>query len=216
MICVADNLRQVRHLPGRDPAKAVTIPNGVDPEMFYRRDRAASRHKHRIAGDERIVLSVGALIERKGHHRVMRALYELRMQNIDASLLIAGGPGPEGVYEEPLRHLVAELGMQDRVRFLGQVAPETLPELMSAADVLCLATTREGWPNVVHEALACGTPVVATDVGGIPDMIPSDGAWVCLPLNNAMALQDGLRRPCANPGITPPFRQALERVHGTR
>jgi len=194
VICVADNLRKFAISLGVDPARAVTIPNGVDTEMFYPRDRAASRRKHGIAGDERIVLSVGALIERKGHHRVMRALHELRMQNIDASLLIAGGPGPEGAYEGPLRQLLTELGMQDRVRFLGQVAPEMLPELMSAADVLCLATTREGWPNVVHEALACGTPVVATDVGGIPDMIPSEEHGIVAPVNDAAALQDALRK----------------------
>jgi glycosyltransferase involved in cell wall biosynthesis len=69
--------------------------------------------------------------------------------------------------------------------------------LISAADVMCLATTREGWPNVVHEALACGTPVVATDVGGIPDMIPSEDHGMVVPVNDAAALRDALRKALA-------------------
>jgi teichuronic acid biosynthesis glycosyltransferase TuaC len=197
VISVAVSLRQFAISLGVDPAKAVTIPNGIDPGIFYPRDRAASRRKYGIADGQRIILSVGALIERKGHHRVMRALHELRAEQVRACLLIAGSAGPEGLYEEPLRKLVGELGLQDQVRFLGQVAPETLPELMSAADVLCLATTREGWPNVVHEALACGTPVVATDVGGIPDMIPSEEHGIVVPVNQPAALRDALRKALA-------------------
>ena len=127
----------------------------------------------------------------------MRALHELRAEGVRACLVIVGSAGPEGTYEEPLRKLAAELGLQDQVRFLGQVAPEALPELMSAADVLCLATTREGWPNVVHEALACGTPVVATDVGGIPDMIPSLEHGFVVPVNHAAALREALREALA-------------------
>ena len=197
VICVAESLRTFAISLGVDPAKAVTIPNGIDPEIFYPRDRAASRRKYGIADDQRVILSVGALIERKGHHRVMRALHELRAEGVRACLVIVGSAGPEGTYEEPLRKLAAELGLQDQVRFLGQVAPEALPELMSAADVLCLATTREGWPNVVHEALACGTPVVATDVGGIPDMIPSEEYGMVVPVNQAAALRDALRKALA-------------------
>jgi glycosyltransferase involved in cell wall biosynthesis len=197
VITVAESLRKFAISLGVDPAKAVTIPNGIDPAIFYPRDRAAGRRKFGIADSQRIILSVGALIERKGHHRVMRALHDLQAEGIGASLLIAGSAGPEGVYEGTLRKLVAELGLEDQVRFLGQVPPETLPELMSAADVMCLATTREGWPNVVHEALACGTPVVATDVGGIPDMIPTGDYGIVVPVNHPAALRDALRKALA-------------------
>jgi glycosyltransferase involved in cell wall biosynthesis len=64
---------------------------------------------------------------------------------------------------------------------------------MSAADVFCLASTREGWPNVVHEALACGTPVVATDVGAVPDLIPEPCYGLVVPVNDEAALEAALQ-----------------------
>jgi teichuronic acid biosynthesis glycosyltransferase TuaC len=87
---------------------------------------------------------------------------------------------------------VARLGLTRRVRFLGATRAETLAEYMSAADVFCLASTNEGWPNVVHEALACGTPVVATDVGAIPEMLAGGGRGLIVPVNDAPSLQRAL------------------------
>jgi glycosyltransferase involved in cell wall biosynthesis len=78
------------------------------------------------------------------------------------------GTGPE---EERLRSLAAELGVAERVRFVGAVPHERLASYYSAADVLVLASNREGWPNVLLESLACGTPVVATPVNGTPEVI---------------------------------------------
>ena len=83
--------------------------------------------------------------------------------------------GPDGSFAAQIRRTVVETGMAEHVEFTGKVGAEGMAEWLSAADVLCLASDREGWPNVVHEALACGTPVVATDVGGVPDLIPSSG-----------------------------------------
>jgi glycosyltransferase involved in cell wall biosynthesis len=82
--------------------------------------------------------------------------------------------------------------MESRVRFLGQVSSSVLPELMSAADVFCLASNREGWPNVVHEAMGCGTPVVAANVGGVADMVPSESYGFVVPVNDPAALREAL------------------------
>ena len=111
-----------------------------------------------------MILSAGHLAENKGHHRVIAALQAIRENGTDAELLVAGGIGRSGQYAEVLRDDVSRRGLGRHVRFLGEVRQEQLAELMSAADVFCLASSREGCPNVVIESLACGTPVVATDV----------------------------------------------------
>jgi glycosyltransferase involved in cell wall biosynthesis len=194
VICVSDRLRDFAISLGVESAKAITIPNGIDTERFRPHDRAQSRREMGLPQKGRIVLTAGGLIERKGHHRVIRALDELRREGLEAHLAIAGAAAREGHYEAEIRGLVAKLGMESTVTFLGAVKPERMPVAMSAADVFCLASTREGWPNVVHEAMACGTPVVATDVGGVPDMIPSAEYGVIIPIDDAVALRDALRQ----------------------
>jgi hypothetical protein len=131
-----------------------------------------------------VILSAGALVERKGHHRIIQALTDLTKGGVRPQLAIAGASGPEGAFEQELRALVRKLALEADVRFLGQATPDVLAELMSAADVFCLASTNEGWPNVVHEALACGAPVVATDVGAIPQMLPDPRYGVIVPVND--------------------------------
>jgi glycosyltransferase involved in cell wall biosynthesis len=194
IITVSERLRQFAIVCGADPAKTRTIPNGVDTSVFHPRGRAEVRKKHGLNAGIPLILSAGYLIERKGHHRILRALHAMHQRGARARLVIAGGPGGEGKFEPALRRLVQELMLQDSVTFTGQVSPETLAELMSAADLLCLATTREGWPNVVNEALACGCPVVATDVGGIPDLIPSEKYGFVVPVGNQEALESAIEK----------------------
>jgi teichuronic acid biosynthesis glycosyltransferase TuaC len=185
---VSERLRRFAISLGADPDRVRTIPNGVDGDTFYPRDRRACRVKHGFPLDTPLILSAGALVERKGHHRIIEALRHLA----PARLAIAGGPGPEGQYENRLRGQVRDSGLESSVRFLGAVPPETLAEWMSAADVFCLASTNEGWPNVVHEALACGTPVVATDVGAIPEMLAGGHRGLVVPVNQLTLLTKAL------------------------
>ncbi len=108
-------------------------------------------------------------------------------------MLMAGGVDPN----EPrngarLERLAAQLKLGDAARFLGEVTPVTLAELMSAADVFCLPSGREGWPNVVHEALGCGTPVVASDCGAVRDMVPSERYGFVIPIGDEAALLEAL------------------------
>jgi glycosyltransferase involved in cell wall biosynthesis len=90
--------------------------------------------------------------------------------------------------------LVGELDLDERVKFLGQVKPESMAEMMCAADVFCLASSREGWPNVVHEALSCGTPVVATAVGAVPELIPRAELGMVVPYESVERLEEPLAR----------------------
>jgi glycosyltransferase involved in cell wall biosynthesis len=194
VIAVSGGLRDLAIELGVDEHRAKTIPNGVDASIFFRRDRTASREKYHIAAGERVVLCAGDLAELKGHHRTIAAIDALSASGCSARLLIAGGAGRTGRYADTLKQLVAERRLEDRVRFLGTVPQESLAELMTAADVFCLASSTEGWPNVVNEALACGTPVVATDVGAVRQMIASERDGIVVPVNDVEALAAALRR----------------------
>jgi glycosyltransferase involved in cell wall biosynthesis len=193
VIAVADNLRSLAIELGVDPARARTIPNGVDTDIFFRRDKAACRRTHNLAPAARVILCAGDLAELKGHHKVIRALTAMTDDGLSAQLVIAGGVGRSGRYVEMLRAQVAEGHLADRVRFAGEVDQHALAELMSAADVFCLASRTEGWPNVVNEALACGTPVVATDVGAVRQMIRSEELGTVVPVTDEAALTSALR-----------------------
>jgi teichuronic acid biosynthesis glycosyltransferase TuaC len=134
------------------------------------------------------------LIEAKGHHLVAEALKTLLNDGYDAELLIVGSVGRGGArFDETLRRRVVELGLSERVRFIGFVDRAGMAELLSAADVFCLASYTEGWPNVVNEALACGAPVVATRVGGVPDMLVSERYGLMARPQDLTSLQDRLR-----------------------
>jgi glycosyltransferase involved in cell wall biosynthesis len=189
---VSEKLRQFAIGLGAASARVKTIPNGVDARVFSPRDRTDCRIKHGFALDLPIIVSAGALVERKGHHRIIQAVKSICADGYKVQLVIAGGPGPEGQYEGRLRDLVSDLGMETAVRFLGPVSAGTLAEVMSAADVFCLASTNEGWPNVVHESLACGTPVVATEVGAVSEMLAGGRYGVIVPVNHPSMLKDAL------------------------
>jgi len=161
LITVCQALKDTLVALGAPDAKVSPLRNGVDLETFRPVDRAAARA--RLGVDGTVALSVGYLIERKGHHVIIEALADLP----GVTLLIAGR-GPE---EQTLRALAERIGVTDRVRFLGQVAHEQLPEIYGAADLLILASSREGWANVLLEAMACGTPVAATNVWGTPEVV---------------------------------------------
>jgi len=193
VITVSEQLRDFALRMGADPERTRVIGNGVDAHTFYPRDRRACRQQHGLDERARLILSAGSLLEAKGHHRLIEALPRLHDQGIDAHLVIAGsesrgGPG----FERALRAKATKLGLESHVRFTGWVAPSTLAELMCAADVLCLASDSEGWPNVVHEASSCGIPVVSTDVGSVRQMLPSDRYGIIVPVGDQKALEEVL------------------------
>ena len=188
IIAVSDNLRNFASSMVGDGTRLCTIPNGIDADVFFPRSRLEARERLGIPHDLAVILSVGYLIERKGHHRVIEALGKMRRARNNAELWIVGGPGREGNFVAEIQAAVKQNGLERAVHFVGSVKPPVLAEYMSAADVLCLASTREGWPNVVHEAAGCGLPVVATDVGGVREMIPSTDYGLVIPAADQAAL----------------------------
>ncbi|HVZ70366.1 MAG TPA: glycosyltransferase family 4 protein [Rhizomicrobium sp.] len=160
------------------------LRNGVDLELFRPIDRAAARRS--LGLTRRTLASVGLLIERKGHHHIIRALNDLP----DTDLVIAGD-GPD---RRALERLAEEFGVKDRVRFLGSVDQNRLREVYNAADALVLASSREGWANVLLEAMACGTPVVASAVWGTPEVVTCPEAGVLMSSLDPQGVVEGVRK----------------------
>jgi teichuronic acid biosynthesis glycosyltransferase TuaC len=116
----------------------------------------------------------------------------LSSKGIDIHYLIVGGAGPEGDWTEHLKQMVSELGLTGQVHFLGTLPPTELYLPLSAADVFVLSTRNEGWANVLLEALACGVPVVASDVGGNSEVIASEDFGFIVPFGDRNALEKAI------------------------
>jgi len=184
VITVCRALKDVLVELGTESDKIVPLRNGVDLEMFSEpEDREKLRESLGITGIT--LISVGYLIERKGHNYIIEALQSLPGVN----LLIAGN-GPE---HDSLHQLVNKLGLSDRVTFLGSVPHETLKDYYGAVDIMVLASSREGWANVLLESMACGTPVVATDIWGTPEVVATPEAGV-LVKRNAESIAEGIKQ----------------------
>lgn len=151
---------------GADRRRVHVVPNGVDTERFFPIPREEARKMLGIPESGFVYLSVGALIERKGHDLLIQAFANPGVQ--DGARLYIAGAGPE---EDALRRLAVQQGVGDRVVLLGHVKNASLPHWYNAADCFCLCSSREGWANVIMESLACGTPVVATNVWGAPEIL---------------------------------------------
>lgn len=185
---VSESLRQHAASFGLPAEKVVVVGNGVDTEKFHGVPRQTARDALGLPADARVLISVGALVERKGFHRVMECLPELRQRFPGLCYLVVGGPSPEGDWSRELRQRAKELGVDDCVRFLGALAPEALKGPLSAADVFVLATRNEGWANVFLEAMACGLPVVTTDVGGNAEVVADSRLGILVPFGHRQAL----------------------------
>ena len=171
--------------------KIVVLRNGVDLERFVPRPMHEARARLGLAPDGLVVASVGHLVELKGHHLAIEAVAAIP----GATLIIAGG-GPE---RTALETLARRLAVQERVRFLGQVPHDALPDVYGAANALVLASSLEGWANVLLEAMACGTPAVATDVGGSSEVVTAAAAGRLVCERNAPAITAALVELLADP-----------------
>jgi teichuronic acid biosynthesis glycosyltransferase TuaC len=189
LIAVSSAIEQGLLGLGADPAKVTVLRNGVDPVIFHPQDRAAAQAK--LGLRRPAIVSVGHLIERKGHHRVIEALAML--PGLD---LIIIGEGPE---RARLATLAAKLGLTERLRFAGAIPQADLPLYYSAADALVLASSREGWANVLLEAMACGTPVVASPIWGNPEVVREPAAGQIAAENTPEALAASIARLRADP-----------------
>lgn len=197
VITVSDALRALALQLGEPSERLRVIGNGIDTDKFAPIDRSEARRQLGLPEGAKVLVTVGTLIERKGFHRVIEVLPQLSAEFADLHYLVVGGSGPEGDFSAKLRSLVEEKGLQRRVHFLGPLPPDRLHLPLSAADISVLASAYEGWANVLLEAMACGLPVVATDVGGNAQVVcqPWLGRVVRLGDSSALAgaMSDALR-----------------------
>lgn len=167
LITVCESLKERLTMLGISAERVTVLRNGVDLSVFQPvLARDALRAK--LGMHTNTLLSVGNLVALKGHDLAIAALAQLP----DYHLMIAGdGPDKENLQRSAVQH-----GVQDRVQFLGTLSQAELAEYYAGADALVLLSSREGWANVLLESMACGTPVIATAVGGTPEVVRSPQA----------------------------------------
>lgn len=166
LITVSNGLKRRLEALGTPPDRVRTLRNGVDVAIFRPADREAARREFGFRRPT--LLAVGNLVAKKRHHLIVEALAEL--EGVDLAIV---GEGPE---RPRIEALARALGVADRVRLLGRKRQAELPALYSAADLLVHPSSREGWPNVLLESIACGTPVVVAPFDGVEDIVAAPEA----------------------------------------
>ena len=186
---------------GVDPLRIHVIRNGVDLEIFKDRDRL--QLKKRLGFHNQTILSVGNLVEEKGHHLVIQAIAKLPQIQL---VVIGSGAQLSFLKEEAVKLRVA-----DRIRWVAHVDQSELADYYSAAEVTVLASSREGMPNVLLESLACGTPVVATNVGGSAEIVVDDSAGILIDERSDVAIASAIKNL-----LDDPLERAVTRAYAQR
>lgn len=188
MVTVCNALKEEMVGLGIDAGRITPLRNGVDLQRFQPVDRAAVRAS--LGMNAFTLLSVGLLEPRKAHDLIISALPKLP----DTQLLIAGS-GPE---RGKLETLARRLNVTQRVKFLGALPQAELRSYYGAADAMVLASSREGWANVLLESMACGTPVVASNVWGTPEVVAAPEAGVLMTQRTPHGVAEAVNRLRAN------------------
>ncbi len=192
-----DLLRRSTEL-GCSPERAVFLTNGVDPDKFAVRDKAECRQQLGLPQDRKIGVCVGYLIDRKDQSLLVRAVADIRNGGDSPPLIILVGDGPN---RQRLQDEIAQLGLEKDVMLAGQRPHAEVAAWMGAADWLLLCSSSEGWATVYFEAMACGRPVLTSNVSSAKDAICQSAYGTVVeprtPQAFAQAIQDAARRDFA-------------------
>lgn len=194
VIAVSASLKEVMVELGAPSSKVQVIGNGIDPNRFKPVEPKEARKQLKMPEAVPVVVSVGSLIPRKGFQYLIPAFAEIAPKFPSARLYVIG----EGSFRSELNELANTLKIQDRVFLVGNQPNEQLYLWFGAATVSCLVSSREGWPNVLQESLACGTPAIATNLWGAPEVITSPELGLLVEQNShaiALALETALTKP---------------------
>jgi len=184
------------------PSRIATIPCGVDTDLFTPGDRAEARR--RLGLDDRpVLLWVGRMAPIKGLDTLLDTVARLREGRRDMRLLVVGGDAdePTSGHETSLRHRIARLGLVDSVRFVGPQPQSVLPLYYAAADLTVLPSYYESFGMVALEAMACGSPVIASRVGGLITTIRDGVTGFLVPDGDVGALAERIESLVADPEL---------------
>jgi len=174
------------------------IPCGTDTTNFRLTSKPEARAKLGLSLDEKIVLYVGRFDPRKGIETAVRACALLRARGVENfRLLIVGGSSPgmtDGIERDRIEQIVNQSGMSEQTTFVGRIGHDALPLYYTAADVCVIPSHYEPFGLVAIEAMACGTPVVASDVGGLKFTVIPDQTGLLVPPQDVEAFANGIDR----------------------
>lgn len=194
LITVSEHLRRSAIAMGVPPERVTTVLNGCDVDTFHPRDRSAARRELGVPDDAEVILYVGWLSPTKGVVELTNAATALARRRPHLKLALIG----EGHYAEALEAQAEAGGIKDRVILLGRQSSADVAHWLAACDVFALPSHSEGCPNVVVEAIASGRPVVATSVGGIPELVNSE-CGILVPVLDTEALTNALDATLEHP-----------------
>ncbi|OPY61761.1 MAG: putative teichuronic acid biosynthesis glycosyltransferase TuaC [Pelotomaculum sp. PtaU1.Bin065] len=191
IVSVSDGIKRGVLKLGIPGHKVITIRNGVNVSEFFPRDTIESRGKLGLAEGDRVILFIGRLSEEKGLTYLIQAMKNLKDFNIEGLKLYIIG---EGKLKRDIEKQIEESRLGSQVRLVGAVEHSLIPVWINAADIICLPSLREGCPNIVLESMACGKPVVASNVGGVPELVSSDEHGILVSPADPRALAQAIQK----------------------
>ena len=209
VVTKSEHLRQRAIQMGIDAQKVRTVRNGCDPHVFYLADRSAARGQLAVDDKAELVLFVGRLDTAKGIEELLEAFAALASRRPNLRLAYVGD-GPGG---EHLRSKAKHLALEDRITLVGACPSPKVALWLAAANVLALPSYNEGYPNVVIEALSCGRPVIATNVGGILELVNEESGILIAPRDSralANAIETAMGRNWDERSISEQFRRGWD------
>jgi teichuronic acid biosynthesis glycosyltransferase TuaC len=209
VVTKSEHLRQRAIQMGIDAGKVRTIRNGCNPAVFHLADRSAARVQLAVDDKAELVLFVGRLDTAKGIGELLEAFASLASRRPNLRLAYVGD-GPGG---DHLRSKAKHLALEDRITLIGACLSEKVAQWLAAANVLALPSYNEGYPNAVIEALSCGRPVIATNVGGILELVNENSGILIAPRNSralAEAIETAMERNWDERAISEQFRRGWD------
>ncbi len=182
------NRKILEKVLGAMSERVSVIPNGYDADVFFPMDKKEVRKKLGLNPEKKIIVSVGNLIPVKGYDILIEAMAHVRKKTRDVQCVIVGDGGMRKTLEEKIR----KLSLKDDVILTGNIPHEEIPMWINASDIFVISSLDEGNPTVMFEALGCGKPVIATSVGGIPEIIRDKDVGILVPPKNLRALSEAI------------------------